>query len=306
MKQLISFGLSLCLGLGFVACSSDSSSGNGGGNSPADVVGEWTGTASDTAFVYTFNSGGTGIYTETHVVSKADGSASTTLLFNYTKSSSTEGTIEFASSSKLTATFTISGKSMTVKRSDGLTQSVAKTSTTNTNNNSGSGDTTNPSGGQGNGALTINGITFSVTHGFFFEGDGDLLMYFYNCDMPTLMKTRDVSKLPDNVNMIVICVYGAGQNTTMPTGTFNEFTVLTGTTTKQQLASSGSFGTQYTNYGEFASGNITISKSGSNYIVKFGAMDYENPMAGNDHTRYKGSAFSFNGGFSYYNMGDVK
>lgn len=294
MRKLISFGLSLLMGLGFVACSSDSSS-DGGGNTPADVVGEWNGTAGDTAFVYTFNSGGTGTYTETRVATKAEGA--TTLSFNYTKTSATEGTIEFAN--KLTATFSISGNGMTVKRSDGLTQSAAKKAS----NNGGNQPSTT---GDGNGSLTINGTKFSVTHGFFYEGDGDLLIYFYNCDMPTLYKTRDVSKLPDNVNMVVVVVYGAGQNTTMPTGTFNEFTVLAATSPKQQFASGRTPENQYTNYGERASGSVTIAKNGNSYTVSFGAMNYVNPMSGNNPSQYSGSAFSYKGGLSYYNMDEMK
>jgi hypothetical protein len=139
----------------------------------------------------------------------------------------------------------------------------------------------------GSASVTVNGTTFSVDNA---RWDATVLngnetfytLQIYNCDVLGGADPMD----------IVSIVYKVpnGSQTALATGEFTDFEV--------SLTRTGSNEAQdrqyYTNFSDNAGAKLKVSKTGSGYLVQFGAMKYTvDGSAG--ATTYNGSVFSFAG-----------
>ena len=139
----------------------------------------------------------------------------------------------------------------------------------------------------GSASVTVNGTTFSVYNA---RWDASILngnetfytLQVYNCDVLAGADPMDIVSIVYKVSN--------GSQTALATGEFTDFEV--------SLTRTGSNDSQdrqyYSNFTDNTGTKLKVSKSGSGYLVQFGAMKYTvDGSAG--ATTYNGSVFSFAG-----------
>jgi len=161
------------------------------------------------------------------------------------------------------------------------------------------GDGGGSSGGSGSGAMGGNGVSFNFNKAYFYAESGgngkvNYVIQIFNCDYYTAIQRQDASMLPNELQSMNIMFSAEGTTTAIPTGEFVPFEALAVSIKKDDLINqTDEHGNQYAAHGDTMP--LKISKSGNNYTISFGEMDFVNVFKGNDQTADFTSAFSYTG-----------
>ena len=138
-------------------------------------------------------------------------------------------------------------------------------------------DDDNPVGGSS--SFTGNGLTFNYSdpNGAWYANEGAFYFQMFNCDYYRAVEEENANLLPETIQMMTIGFETNGELKSIPTGQYSPFYVIIASITKQQLMQGDNHGTQYVGY---STSPVKISKSGNEYTIEFGTLEFNDNVNG--------------------------
>ena len=131
----------------------------------------------------------------------------------------------------------------------------------------------------GSSSFTGNGLTFDYSNpnGSWYANEGAFYFQMFNCDYYRAFEEKNADMLPETIQMMTVGFETNGELKSIPTGQYSPFYVIISSITKQELIQGNNHGTQYAGY---STSPVKISKSGNEYTIEFGRLEFNDNLNG--------------------------